>query len=99
MIFFTGDIHGAVDGIAEFITKVHPTMEDVIVLLGDVGANYYNGRKDYLMKQWLNDSGTRFLCIHGNHEMRPVNISGYIETEWCGGKGTWSLPRTVRSIR
>ena len=41
MIFFTGDIHGAVDGIAEFITKVHPTMKDVIVLLGDVGANYY----------------------------------------------------------
>ena len=39
MIFFTGDIHGAVDGIAEFITKVHPTMKDVIVLLGDVGAN------------------------------------------------------------
>ena len=79
------------DGIAEFITKVHPTMKDVIVLLGDVGANYYNGRKDYLMKQWLNNSGTRFLCIHGNHEMRPVNISGYIETEWCGGKG-WLQP-------
>lgn len=91
MIFFTGDIHGAVDGIAEFITKVHPTMEDIIVLLGDVGANYYNGRKDYLMKQWLNDSGTRFLCIHGNHEMRPVHVSGYIETEWCGGKG-WLQP-------
>ena len=91
MIFFTGDIHGNVNGVADFINKVHPTMEDVIVLLGDVGANYYNGRKDYLMKQWLNDSGTRFLCIHGNHEMRPVNISGYIETEWCGGKG-WLQP-------
>ena len=76
MIFFTGDIHGNVNGVADFINKVHPTMEDVIVLLGDVGANYYNGRKDYLMKQWLNNSGTRFLCIHGNHEMRPVNISG-----------------------
>ena len=91
MIFFTGDIHGNVNGVADFINKVHPTMEDVIVLLGDVGANYYNGRKDYLMKQWLNDSGTRFLCIHGNHEMRPVNISGYIETEWYGGKG-WLQP-------
>ena len=91
MIFFTGDIHRNVNGVADFINKVHPTMEDVIVLLGDVGANYYNGRKDYLMKQWLNDSGTRFLCIHGNHEMRPVNISGYIETEWCGGKG-WLQP-------
>ena len=54
MIFFTGDIHRNVNGVADFINKVHPTMEDVIVLLGDVGANYYNGRKDYLMKQWLN---------------------------------------------
>ena len=66
-------------------------MKDVIVLLGDVGANYYNGRKDYLMKQWLNNSGTRFLCIHGNHEMRPVHVSGYIEIEWCGGAG-WLQP-------
>ena len=41
MIFFTGDIHGNVNGVADFINKVHPTMEDVIVLLGDVGANYY----------------------------------------------------------
>lgn len=40
MIYFTGDIHGAVDGIGSFINKVHPTMDDVIVLLGDVGANY-----------------------------------------------------------
>ena len=91
MIFFTGDIHGNVNGVADFINKVHPTMEDIIVLLGDVGANYYNGRKDHLMKQWLNDSGTRFLCIHGNHEMRPVHVSGYIETEWCGGAG-WLQP-------
>ena len=91
MIFFTGDIHGNVNGVADFINKVHPTMEDVIVLLGDVGANYYNGRKDYLMKQWLNNSGTRFLCIHGNHEMRPVHVSGYIEIEWCGGAG-WLQP-------
>lgn len=53
MIFFTGDIHGNVNGVADFINKVHPTMEDVIVLLGDVGANYYNGCKDYLMKQCL----------------------------------------------
>ena len=66
MIYFTGDIHGAVDGIADFINKIHPTMEDVIVLLGDVGANYYTGRRDNLLKAFLNDAGTVFLCIHGN---------------------------------
>ena len=77
MIFFTGDIHGNVNGVAAFINKVHPTMEDVIVLLGDVGANYYNGRKDYLMKP--NGAEARDGCSQ--------NIR------------TWSLPRTVRSIR
>lgn len=56
MIYFTGDIHGAVDGIADFINKIHPTMEDVIVLLGDVGANYYTGRRDNLLKAFLNDA-------------------------------------------
>ena len=61
MIYFTGDIHGAVDGIADFINKIHPTMEDVIVLLGDVGANYYTGRRDNLLKAFLNDAGTETM--------------------------------------
>ena len=91
MIYFTGDIHGAVDGIADFINKIHPTMEDVIVLLGDVGANYYTGRRDNLLKAFLNDAGTVFLCIHGNHERRPTTIPGYVETEWHGGKA-WVQP-------
>ncbi|MFR8872545.1 MAG: metallophosphoesterase [Oscillospiraceae bacterium] len=91
MIYFTGDIHGAVDGIADFINKIHPTMEDVIVLLGDVGANYYTGRRDNLLKAFLNDAGTVFLCIHGNHERRPTIIPGYVETEWHGGKA-WVQP-------
>ncbi len=41
MIYFTGDIHGVVDGVVNFVNKVHPSTDDVIVLLGDVGANYY----------------------------------------------------------
>lgn len=91
MIYFTGDIHGAVDGIGDFINIIHPTMEDVIVLLGDVGANYYTGRRDNLLKAFLNDTGTVFLCIHGNHERRPTTIPGYVETEWHGGKA-WVQP-------
>lgn len=91
MIYFTGDIHGAVDGITDFVNKIHPTMEDVIVLLGDVGANYYKGRRDNLVKSFLNDAGTVFLCIHGNHEMRPTSIPGYIEIEWHDGKA-WMQP-------
>lgn len=97
MIYFTGDIHGAVDGIADFINKIHPTMEDVIVLLGDVGANYYTGRRDNLLKAFLNDAGTVFLCIHGNHERRPTTIPGYVETEWHGGKA-WVQPEYQKDV-
>ena len=91
MVFFTGDLHGTVENIAAFAKKAHPGMEDVIVLLGDVGANYYGGRRDKLMKRYLNDVGTVFLCIHGNHEMRPTSVPGYVETEWRGGK-VWVQP-------
>ncbi len=91
MIYFTGDIHGAIDGIAAFVDKVHPTRDDVIVLLGDVGANYYKGLRDNLMKAFLNSFGPMFLCIHGNHEMRPTTIPGYVEREWNGGT-VWMQP-------
>lgn len=92
MIFFTGDIHGAVNGIEEFCNKVHPTTEDTIVLLGDVGANYYKGRRDKLVKEYLNDLGPKLLCVHGNHEMRPSLLLGYIETQWQGG-AAWAQPQ------
>ena len=85
MVYFTGDIHGAVDSIVDFIDKVHPTKQDVLVLLGDVGANYYSGCRDHLLKAFLNDVGAVVLCIHGNHEMRPTSVPGYVEQQWNGG--------------
>lgn len=91
MIYFTGDIHGVVDGVVNFVNKVHPSTDDVIVLLGDVGANYYRDQRDNLLKALLNDLGTVFLCIHGNHERRPTTIPGYVETEWHGGRA-WVQP-------
>ena len=86
MVWFTGDIHGTVNSIARFINKVRPTKEDVIVLLGDVGANYYSGRRDN-----QNEAGPVFLCVHGNHEMRPGCVPGYVEKEWHGG-AVWVQP-------
>ena len=62
MIFFTGDIHGAVDGIAEFITKVHPTMKDVIVLLGDVGAPFAVCLLRFAPSFSAPDDGAFFIC-------------------------------------
>lgn len=86
MIYFTGDIHGSPGGIKKFCAKVKPTSEDIIVLLGDVGANYYNDERDDTVKRTLAKLKPTILCVHGNHEIRPWNIEGYQQKEWNGGK-------------
>ena len=91
MVYYTGDIHGSFDAAFYLAAKIRPTRKDVIVLLGDVGANYYGGKEDASMKHFLNDLGTVFLCVHGNHEMRPENVAGYIEKRWRGGT-VWVQP-------
>lgn len=37
------------------------------------------------MKRILNEFPNEFLCIHGNHEARPLSIGGYEEKVWRGG--------------
>ena len=46
MIYYTGDIHGSHFELAAFCRRFKLTEEDTVVLLGDVGANYYGGKRD-----------------------------------------------------
>ena len=71
--------------LVDFYNRIHPTMRDVIILLGDVGLYFYGSRLDKQMKIVLNDLDTTFFCIHGNHEMRPATIPTYEIREWNGG--------------
>ena len=86
MIYYTGDIHGEVLHIRDMVTKYEITDQDVIVILGDVGMNYYgNNYGDQHRKKKLNKLGISVFCIHGNHEMRPETIPTYHEEKWQGG--------------
>lgn len=86
MIYITGDIHGEVFRIAEAVARFNIGSEDIIVLLGDVGMNYYGNKcGDRHRKKRLNKLGVPMFCIHGNHEMRPGTIPSYHEVEWHGG--------------
>jgi len=85
MIYVTGDIHGEVRLVAEIIEKYGITANDTIILLGDVGVNYYGKHGDRQRKKKLNRLGIPVLCIHGNHEMRPFTIPTYHEEVWNGG--------------
>ena len=85
MIYYTGDIHGSHFELAAFCRRFKLTEEDTVILLGDVGANYYGGKRDQELKYALNKLKPTILCIHGNHEMRPSSIPTYLTKEWNGG--------------
>lgn len=86
MIYYMGDIHGDVFHVVDAVARYEITDKDVIVILGDVGMNYYgNNHGDKHRKKKLNKLGIPVFCIHGNHEMRPETISTYREETWHGG--------------
>ena len=85
MIYYTGDIHGSAKGIVAFAQHYELTESDMIVILGDVGANYYGNRRDRYCKDELARIKPTAFCIHGNHERRPDTLAGYKQKEWSGG--------------
>lgn len=92
MVYITGDIHGNPDEIIYLSNKYGLTKDDILVLLGDVGANYYLNKKDIKTKQRMSQEiEATILCIHGNHEARPSTIEGYELYEWNGGE-IWVQP-------
>ncbi len=86
MVYFTGDIHGVPWKITRFVERMKLTRNDTIVILGDVGANYYLDERDERMKSALDSLEVDILCIHGNHEVRPANIPSYKMQEWKKGQ-------------
>jgi len=83
--FITGDTHGDFEHIEYFCIDNKTTKEDVLIILGDAGINYWGDKRDYRMKQYLQSLPITLFCIHGNHEERPFNIPTYQEKEWNGG--------------
>lgn len=84
--YITGDCHGKFGKIICFNRFNHMlTQGDVMIILGDVGLNYYGNKTDRKNKRILNEFPNEFLCIHGNHEARPLSIGGYEEKVWRGG--------------
>lgn len=90
MIYLTGDTHGKFD---RFTRKTinemcKPNEENVFVILGDAGFNYYgDGRDTYnkiRMSERLPENAVIF-CIHGNHEIRPKHLSNYKTKQWHTG--------------
>ena len=86
MFLVTGDTHGDFRACAAFCDRLHTTLEDTLIILGDAGINYYEDYRDAMLKKILASLPITFFCIHGNHEARPECTGLYQQREWHGGK-------------
>ena len=91
MIWITGDTHGCFTWLEGFCQEKRTTTDDVLIILGDAGINYYGPSRDDCLKEWLAQQPITLLCIHGNHEMRPENLYTYERVPWHGGE-VWQEP-------
>ena len=51
MIYITGDTHGDFRNVARFCEKMQTNKDDVLIILGDAGINYYGGEQDTEKKE------------------------------------------------
>ena len=77
MIYITGDTHREFERIFKFTKKYNTTKNDYLIILGDVGINYYLDESDTKIKEGLSTLSLTLLCVQGNHEERPENINSY----------------------
>lgn len=82
MIYITGDTHRSFSR----LYTLYGTSNDMLIVLGDAGINYFLDESDIELKNYLNSFNIKLFCIRGNHEERPENISTYKEVEMFGGK-------------
>ena len=82
MIYITGDTHRDFSR----IYKLEKDIDNMLIVLGDVGINYYLNEEDKNYKEYLKKLKLKLFCVRGNHEERPENISTYKAVEMFGGK-------------
>lgn len=85
IIYITGDKHGDFTEVINFCNTHNTTTDDILIILGDAGINYYGDKRDKKLKLQLSRLPITLFCIHGNHENRPRNIPSYKLKDWNGG--------------
>lgn len=87
MVYITGDIHGDFRDLVAFSQERGLTADDIVIILGDVGVNYYLHGRDRKTRKMTARIPATLLCIHGNHEARPQSLPDlYEQREWHGGQ-------------
>lgn len=66
MIYITGDTHREFTRLVFLEYEYNTTKDDILVILGDAGINYF-GKQDKELKKVLNELPITLFCVHGNH--------------------------------
>lgn len=82
MIYITGDTHRKFSR----LYNLEENENDMLIILGDAGINYYLNEEDIRFKEYLKSFKIKLFCVRGNHEERPENIDTYKEVDMFGGK-------------
>lgn len=82
-IWIRGDTHGDFSFLPSFCEQQQATANDLLIILGDVGLNYYGctSNKEQRVKRSIQQLGITLLCIRGNHEDRPEDRPEYTLTD------------------
>jgi len=86
-IFVTGDTHADFRDLITRAIRYNITDRDLLIILGDVGINYFGDWRDQRDKDELAMIPAAILCIHGNHELRPTSpevAELYHPIQWMG---------------
>ena len=78
-IYVMGDIHQSFKPIRDLYQNLnlkldkeyHPSESDVLILLGDTGANFFGNYMDRNFKKKLGSYKFTYFVIRGNHDKRP----------------------------
>lgn len=86
-IYIIGDIHGDTAPIDNFYRHNKDNLsndyrENVLVILGDFGANFYLNNKDERFKEHIQQYPITYFAIRGNHEERPSFLAEYHPADW-----------------
>lgn len=85
--FLIGDIHGDANPITYFYMRNRNRLQldgckNTIILLGDVGCNYYANMRDENFKASLSELPFTYICLRGNHESRVTDVVKNQPRKW-----------------
>ena len=87
MIYITGDIHGDINQFKEIMGKVTCKLENTLIVLGDLGVNYFLNKNDKKFKNVISQYNINLFVIRGNHDANPANVNNIKEVEKYGNIG------------